>query len=308
MRELLSEKEREKYGRDFLNPDTWYASNKTGMRLEDEQHASPYYHRIEAQLTTLLQIVFGSGIWRSSGVARGMCRVPVSDRAETPWTVTHTTWHTDEGTVAQQLLPTVIAVWVFLGSITHQGGGTLMLAGSTRELRRLANEEGATHSNSVTHTRAKAMLAQQDPWCDELFTKPKGGRADRIKRFLEEVSPSLQLKVVENTGEAGDVVLFDPRIFHAEISRNVSEMPRMIMRIDFAQQVLPVEEVSCTPFLQRVLAAARLADEASCGGAACTAVDVEVGSTSAMRYSLGLLGLGLAVVGAAVVLRSRQRK
>ena len=85
----------------------------------------------------------------------------------------------------------------------------------------------------------------------------------RIKTFLKDGSQNMQLKVVENVGEAGDVVLFDPRIFHAEVSRNVSETPRMVMRIDYARRQLPGVEydASCTPTLQKMLMRARQSDD-----------------------------------------------
>eukprot|EP01046_Picozoa_sp_COSAG06_P046886 COSAG06_NODE_6714_length_2813_cov_1.614223_3_plen_367_part_00 len=253
VRTLLQQTEMERHGRDFDDPGTWYVSNKTGMQFDDtELERCPALLRVQAHLRGLLRDVFGAGVWRDRGQVRGMCRVPVADRAKKPWTVNHATWHTDEGTVAQQRLPTVLVVWLFLDSVQSRGGGTLMLAGSSRVLRRMADDEKATYNSAMTHGRARNALAQQDPWVKELFTKPKGDLKGRNTRLLNEGSATLELQVVENVGEAGDVVLFDPRLFHAERSRNVCERPRMLLRIDFACVHLPGEvDVDCVTALRR---------------------------------------------------------
>ena len=103
------------------------------------------------------------------------------------------------------------------------GGGTAIIAGSHALTARLARECG----DGRAKTLRKAMKGH--PWLDRLMSAI--GTADqRIEEFMTAgwVDGHEELRVVELTGDPGDVLIFHPGTLHAPCP-NVNATPRLMV-------------------------------------------------------------------------------
>jgi ectoine hydroxylase-related dioxygenase (phytanoyl-CoA dioxygenase family) len=129
-------------------------------------------------------------------------------------------WHSDE-----LPWPSLIG-FVFLNDVGRQGGGTLVVRGSHRlprsNYREVAESDGAG--------RKWKHRWELDHECDWLRALRSPGDPDaRYQQFVEQATEvnGVHLKVVELTGEAGDVVLCHPWLIHA-IAPNAAATPRFM--------------------------------------------------------------------------------
>ena len=116
-----------------------------------------------------------------------------------------------------------ILVWSFLNSVAASTGGTFVLAGSHRLMARFTTGRSAAGVEPAKVTRR--AFYKSHPWLDALSTceapiEEFGGEAD---------VDGLPARVLELTGEPGDVVLTHPLVLHTP-APNRGEAPRM-MRI-----------------------------------------------------------------------------
>jgi hypothetical protein len=140
-----------------------------------------------------------------------------------PWELPHRFWHLDLPAVAAESLRCVIAL-TLLSAVEPRGGGTVVVAGSSRLVERLcARGEVAGQGRSIDVRRT---LRRLDPWFHLLW---EGEGEDRERR-LREGTTALggALRVLEVTGEPGDVVLMHPWTLHS-ISRNARREPRLAL-------------------------------------------------------------------------------
>lgn len=132
-----------------------------------------------------------------------------------PWTVPHNIWHLD----LPRLQPPGnygVQFFAFLDKVRPQGAGTLVVSGS----HKLLNDKGYLSSASVK------KLLKREPYFSALFNKKHGDRG----RFLnnEEYVEGTALKVVELTGEPGDVFFMDMRLLHT-LAPNAQANPRIMV-------------------------------------------------------------------------------
>ena len=133
----------------------------------------------------------------------------------TTWTLPHQVWHLDMPRLPDDGVPGV-QIFTFLEKVEPGGGGTLAITGS----HRMPNEGGRIKSGEF---RKKL---QAEPYFAELMSDKTG---DRL-RFMREVGyvGDVELKVVEMTGDVGDVYFMDMRVFH-NISQNTLQIPRIML-------------------------------------------------------------------------------
>ena len=138
------------------------------------------------------------------------------------WTVPSEGWHID-GAVDINGSVSCARVFALVLPALPGGGGTAIVAGSHRLTARLAKECGDGRAKALRN----AMKAH--PWLARLMSNT-GTDRDRVEEFMNTgwVDDNDELRVVELTGEPGDVVLFHPGTLHAPC-RNVNATPRLMV-------------------------------------------------------------------------------
>ena len=145
------------------------------------------------------------------------------------WEVPARLWHWDSPCGLHLERPRALFVVSFIGSVAPRGGGTLILSGSpgllTQQERRIpAGERGGSGA------RVWERFHRSHPWLMAL-TGHAPSPADRIAAFMdgETVVEGVPLRVVELTGEPGDMVFCHPVMVHCA-APNRGTRPRF-MRI-----------------------------------------------------------------------------
>jgi hypothetical protein len=145
------------------------------------------------------------------------------------WDVPRRIWHWDNICEPHFDRPTGLFVASFIGPVAPGGGGTLILSGAPRLLiqqqRRIPASE---RSGSIATLRER--FHRSDPWLMAL-TGQAQSPADRIAAFMdrETTVEGVPLRVVELTGEPGDMVFCHPVMVHCA-APNRGTRPRF-MRI-----------------------------------------------------------------------------
>ena len=136
------------------------------------------------------------------------------------WTVPPTIWHVDLPRLPSNSL-VGIQVFTFLSDVVPKGGGTLVVAGSHRLL------------NNGSRVRSKNIKKQlrRLPYFQDLMSRQSGDR----KRFLaasgsaqDPDAGDVSLRVVELSGQPGDVYLTDMRLLHT-LAPNATDKPRVML-------------------------------------------------------------------------------
>ncbi len=112
-----------------------------------------------------------------------------------------------------------------LAKLSPGGGGTVFVAGSHRLVQDLAHKESGERLHSAD---ARKALIRTCPWMKALCAPD--GTADRVRQFMESSASfdDVELRVVEMTGEAGDVLLTHPLLLHAP-AKNCAPVPRLVL-------------------------------------------------------------------------------
>lgn len=182
---------------------------------------TPELAPLQAAFARTIDEIFGAGVWTPvPGQASGLVspNLPLAGN----WDVPHAAWHVDEPTFADQIHAWGLLGFALLDDVEPGGGATVAIAGSHRLLAALAPER------VVTTEVALAML-REDAWFARLL---RPGDPDARRRILDEhhAMRGIEVRAVECTGQAGDVVLVDPRCLHT-VSANVSPRARLQMRL-----------------------------------------------------------------------------
>ena len=129
------------------------------------------------------------------------------------WDVPTHLWHWDNlGAWHRDKLHALFVV-SFIGSVAPRGGGTLVLAGSPRLL--LRQDEALTPAERDDFVVRRELMHRSHPWLEALTGK-RASPADRVSAFMESEAlvEGVPLRVVELTGEPGDMVFCHPLIVH----------------------------------------------------------------------------------------------
>lgn len=170
--------------------------------------------------------LLGPGAWE---VPRDWGRALVTFPTLGEWDVPTSLWHWDSPTVLHRDALTALFVVSFIGAVAPRGGGTLILAGSPRLLKQQDAALSPAQRNSDAQTR-RDLFHRAHPWLMTLTGKAPSP-SDRIAAFMEAGAEfdGVPLRVVELTGEPGDMVFCHPTIVHC-IAPNAGDQPRF-MRI-----------------------------------------------------------------------------
>jgi len=145
------------------------------------------------------------------------------------WEVPATYWHWDNPCDLHLDQLRGLFVVSFIGSVAPRSGGTVILSGSPRLL---IQQEGRIPASQRRGSIAmlRERFRRSDPWLMAL-TGHAPSPADRIAAFMdaETIVEGIPLRVVELTGEPGDMVFCHPVMVHC-VAPNRGSRPRF-MRI-----------------------------------------------------------------------------
>ncbi|HEV2530341.1 phytanoyl-CoA dioxygenase family protein [Phenylobacterium sp.] len=141
-----------------------------------------------------------------------------------PWALPHRNWHLDGPGEPASRRAMVARLFLILGPLAPQGGGTVVATGSHRIVEAIADEAGET----VRSGDMRQRLAARYPWIAELTSR--SDREDRTQRFMdrETTVAGVAVQVEEMTGEPGDLYLMHPRALHAG-APNATDQPRLVL-------------------------------------------------------------------------------
>ena len=145
------------------------------------------------------------------------------------WDVPTRLWHWDNPCEPHFDHPTGLFVVSFIGPVAPRGGGTLILSGSPRLLIQQERQVPLSQRR-VFGTRLWERFHSCHPWLMAL-TGQAPSPARRVAAFMdgETVVDGVPLRVVELTGEPGDMVFCHPVMVHC-VAPNRGARPRF-MRI-----------------------------------------------------------------------------
>lgn len=196
-----------RHGMDRDDRSTWTPLRPTGLKTTKSSRAANAVlgPRVRSALDGLL------GEWLEP---KHQGQVLVTMPEGVPWAVPHRQWHTDVGFES----PTeAVKIWALLGDLEVGGGGTPQVAGSHRVIARFLT---TTDEREFKAVRDKVL--RSDPWFRNLTSE---------ERSVDPMAPAdldgLPVRVVELTGQAGDVYLTHPWILHS-IAPNAADTPRMM--------------------------------------------------------------------------------
>lgn len=210
-----------KRGIDRSDPATWPSGKAHHLQKLLRQ---PVFVPIGGPKTTAaIDDLLGPGRWtRPEHWGEFLVNFPEPGRE---WMVP-TLWHSDAAYTDPLKPPLGVMVFSFLNQVDARGGGTLVLAGSHRLVERFAAGRPGVREEKTPNVRR--AFYQSHPWLaalvahdvDRTRLEPFGGEAD---------VDGLPARVVELTGNAGDIVICHPLIAHC-VSPNCAQHPRF-MRI-----------------------------------------------------------------------------
>ena len=191
------------------------------------------HHPIQAKIATervrdVFDDLLGRGTWLPP---RNWGRSIVTFPGPGTWELPTRHWHWDNQCAPHLDRPRGLFVVSFIGPVAPRGGGTLILSGSPRLLvqqeRRIP---GSERPGLADVTSDRDRFHRSHPWLMAL-TGHAPSPADRIAAYMdrETVVDGVPLRVVELTGEPGDMVFCHPVIVHCA-APNRSTRPRF-MRI-----------------------------------------------------------------------------
>jgi len=215
--------------------------------LEDEhgirQHDRSNWHQIIADLKaakrdpgqakiltervrSVLDQLLGKSAWSPP---RDWGRPLVTFPEPGAWEVPTRLWHWDNPCDLHRDHPRALFVVSFIGEVAPRSGGTLILSGSPRLLIQQESQIPASERPGSIAT-LRERFHRSHPWLMALTGQAPSPK-DRTAAFMdrETIVEGVPLRVVELTGEPGDMVFCHPVMVHC-VSQNRGTRPRF-MRI-----------------------------------------------------------------------------
>lgn len=202
------------------DPETWGARRVAGFH--DLPKSENFVEIASPAICGALDSIFGAGSWqRPERWASLLITFPESSER---WNVPDKSWHLDfPAPRAAGLF--ALRLFVCLAKLRAGGGGTVFVAGSHKLVQNLAASDGVDRMRSADVRNA---LIRSCPWVKSLCSFD--ARVDRVRQFVKEgaVIDGIDVRVVEMTGEPGDVFVTHPLMLHAS-AKNCAEDPRMVL-------------------------------------------------------------------------------
>jgi ectoine hydroxylase-related dioxygenase (phytanoyl-CoA dioxygenase family) len=141
------------------------------------------------------------------------------------WNIPSSGWHIDANYLSALAPPAGARLFALFGDVEPHAGGTLMVSGSHRLVHKWFKDHPPPPGSRGAEFR---KLLQAHPYIRDLHTP--GGCNERVLRFMEKVEEAdgIPLRVVENAGAAGDVILIHPLMLHVA-APNSGSAPRFLL-------------------------------------------------------------------------------
>lgn len=153
------------------------------------------------------------------------------------WDVPSAVWHVDFCYALPPEPLSGVKVFTFLSDVPARAGGTLVVTGSQRVSQPFVKGRSLEKLRNTRRTRLELFGSHQ--WLQDL-TSWSSSR-DRVMRFIDRSSTidGIAVRVVELTGEAGEVVLTHPWVMHCR-APNCGKAPRFMRTVDiYRREVHP---------------------------------------------------------------------
>lgn len=210
-------------GIDRVDPSTW-PRGAPGVSLKRLKRSRTLRDGVVSPaVEDTMRGLFGGDGWHAS---RSGPQILVTFPSGEPWVVPSSPWHMDAG-FADDLVPVpAVKTFVVLESLAPRGGATMTLAGSHRLQAAYAASVGEDERGGGLESWSK--LLRRDPWTDRL--QRAGGEPERSASLLggEVDVDGVPLRLVELTGEPGDVWLTHKHLYHCP-STCSTDRPRIVV-------------------------------------------------------------------------------
>ncbi|MFZ1990291.1 MAG: phytanoyl-CoA dioxygenase family protein [Alphaproteobacteria bacterium] len=145
--------------------------------------------------------------------------------SEHAWEVPASGWHIDANYLSALAPPAGVRTHALFGNLEPRGGATQIVSGSHRLVHQWFKENPPPPGTRGAEYR---QLLRGHPYLRNLHTE--GDTEERVARFMDraEEHDGIPLQVVENTGQAGDVILLHPLTLHVATANN-GEEPRFLL-------------------------------------------------------------------------------
>jgi Phytanoyl-CoA dioxygenase (PhyH) len=201
-------------------PETWSPKRVLGSHALDK---SVTFEQVgSARVREMLDDLMGQGNWRHP-TQWGSLLVTFPESCER-WDVPHPSWHLDFPASSRLGGLFVVRLFTCLAPLPPGAGATVMLAGSHLLAEKLVHGKAerwrsADVRNALIHTH---------PWVKALCSRDED--SNRIERFMNRGTTveGVELRVVEMTGEPGDVYLVHPLMLHAP-APNCADIARIVL-------------------------------------------------------------------------------
>ncbi len=204
------------------DPSTWKPGEAHGMKTSKKSRA---FEPIGGPL--LLEAIdelLGTSNWTTAAHwGQVMVTFPQPDAA---WRLPSKMWHVDWHYMYAPTPLFGVKIFVFFGTVEPRGGGTLVVSGSHRVVERFV---ASTEPDARTDFRTcRLRFMKHDPWFRAL-ARADDPDPERTARFMgpDHDADGIPVRVVELTGNPGDVVLAHPWMLH-HAAPNTSSYPRMM--------------------------------------------------------------------------------
>jgi hypothetical protein len=202
-------------------PRTWKAQRVMGTQALPK--AATFDQIASPEVCDALDNLFGSGGWqRPDRWASMLVTLPESSER---WDVPHNIWHLDFPASSRSHGLFAVRLFTCLAKLPRGGGGTVFVAGSHRLVQALVGKDGVVRLRSAD---ARKALIRSHHWIKALCSFDE--RVDRVRQFMKEgtVIDLDEVRVVEMTGEPGDVLMTHPMLLHAPAT-NCTKDPRLVL-------------------------------------------------------------------------------
>ena len=187
-----------------------------------EEKRDPAFHKVGSPKTIrAIDDLLGQDRWvRPSNWGQLLVTFPEADKN---WSVPTEIWHTDFGFLPSTD-PLGVMVFGFLSDVGPKAGGTVVIEGSHRLIEQFVARQPRDLLEKMKRVRLALMASE--PWLRDLTTA--GDCTNRVQRFTKtEIVAGIPVRVVELTGQPGDIVLCQPWLLHA-VAPNCGRQPRMM--------------------------------------------------------------------------------
>jgi len=212
----------EDFGIDQNTPETWYQPPRSLRRAK--------WDRLQSAIATdgligAIDALLRPAAW-SVPTNWGVVLTTFPNRARDDWDVPSAGWHSDFDVEANVTSISGVQVFTFFSAVEPRGGGTLIVEGSHRLLRRFFSSLSEDERRG-DHQSIRKKFLRHDPWLRAL-TGAIGSSADRVATLMRESDVGgIPVRVTELTGDPGDVVLCHPLMLHVG-AQNGARVPRFM--------------------------------------------------------------------------------